>query len=391
MTTSPERTSGSRAWWLELGGVLPRSAAALARAGRPTPGQERPGLVPTPRTFASVALDEFALAVAFLAARRRSEANPVAMGAEPTLACLRSAGVLDDPMLAYPAPSGPADVRLTRRSRPGLSFEHLSFPSAFRPVDGLPGASEWLAVASNASVHAYLLRADLRRRPWVVVLHGHRMGEPWDVRILGSQRLHRELGANVVHVVLPRHGPRGRGSPVRFPGVDPVVNLLGMTQAVWDSRAVIAWARGQGATQVGVYGISLGAQLAGLLASVEPDLACVIAGVPTADFASMLEATILTHWGESAVADSHVRNDTDRLLSRLVSPLAFSPMVPRDRRYIYAAIGDRIVTPEQAVALWTHWERPEILWLQGSHIANSVSRSRRFVLRSLAASGVCAD
>jgi hypothetical protein len=56
--------------------------------------------------------------------------------------------------------------------------------------------------------------------------------------------------------------------------------------------------------------------------------------------------------------------------------------------FIYAAIGDRLVTPQQAVALWEHWDRPDIRWLQGGHIINNLGASRRFVMDAFAACGV---
>lgn len=77
-----------------------------------------------------------------------------------------------------------------------------------------------------------------------------------------------------------------------------------------------------------------------------------------------------------------------RELSRLVSPLAFGCRLPRERRFVYGAVGDRLVTPEQALALWEHWERPAIHWLQGGHIANNVAGARRFVADALVDSGV---
>ena len=46
------------------------------------------------------------------------------------------------------------------------------------------------------------------------------------------------------------------------------------------------------------------------------------------------------------------------------------------------------MTPQQAVALWEHWDRPDIRWLQGGHIVNNLGASRRFVVDAMAACGV---
>jgi acetyl esterase/lipase len=184
------------------------------------------------------------------------------------------------------------------------------------------------------------------------------------------------------------HGPRNRGGAGAFPGVDPVANFLGMAQAVWDARLLVSWLRSEGASAVGVFGVSLGGHVAAMLAGLEQGLAAVVAGVPTSDIATMLADTMRAHWGAAALAASHVDEDDFRALSRLVSPLTFAPLLPRERLFVYGAVGDRLITPQQAEALWQHWDRPAILWLQGGHILNNMSASRRFVVDAFATSGV---
>src|SRR4051794_20097 len=239
------------------------------------------------------------------------------------------------------------------------------------------------------------------------------MGEPRDLRLLGSHRLSRALGVDVAHLVLPMHGPRGRGGRHPFPGLDAVTNFFGFAQSAWDARALLAALRAEGADTIGVFGVSLGGHVAALLAGLDPDLACVVAGVPTSDVATMMAATVRQHWGEDAVVESGVEDESYRALSRLVSPLSLPVLVPHDRLFLYAAIGDRLVTPpplpvlaphaglflsaamgagvatpQQAIALGRHGDKPEILWLQGAHILNNVGASRRFVVDALARSGV---
>jgi hypothetical protein len=73
-----------------------------------------------------------------------------------------------------------------------------------------------------------------------------------------------------------------------------------------------------------------------------------------------------------------------RDVNRPISPLEFAPRVRRDRRFVYAAVGDRVATPEQAVGLWRHWDEPDILWIQSSHLpAPMLRETRRFVRDAL--------
>jgi len=42
-----------------------------------------------------------------------------------------------------------------------------------------------------------------------------------------------------------------------------------------------------------------------------------------------------------------------------------------------ASLSDRICAPDQAQALWEHWERPSIHWFEGSHLAHFGRRAVR--------------
>lgn len=379
-------TPRQRLWWAELGSVVPRAVAGAARAARPPADADCPPLSVNPLTWATLAVDELTMSTAYLINRRGNVQQDTLDDVRTAVQRLRDADLLDDPSALFPQPAAPAPLRTTKRRRARLEFEHLSFHTPSPLPVALPRSGEW--TDGNATAHAYLLRHGDRVRPWVVVLHGHRMGEPRDLRLLGSHRLGHALGVDVAHLVLPMHGPRGRGERHPFPGLDALTNFFGFAQSVWDARSLIASLRAEGAPAIGVFGVSLGGHVAALLAGLDPELAAVIAGVPTSDVASMLETTVRQHWGEEAVTASGVQDEAFRALSRAVSPLSLPVAVPRERLFLYAAIGDRLVTPQQAIALWRHWDRPEILWLQGGHILNNVGASRRFVVDSLARSGV---
>ena len=304
---------------------------------------------------------------------------------------LTRAGAFTDASVLFPIPPPVTEVRLTNRNKYGRRFEHVSFASEWMPPPGLPHADDWLAVEGAGVAHAFVLRHK-DPRPWIVALHGYGTGEPYDLWWMGSLAAHKQLGVNVMNVVLPRHGPRGRVAITdRFPGVDPVVNVFGFAQAIWDVRRAITWARQQGDTVIGVHGISLGAYVASLLAGVEPGLACVVAGIPVVDFGQLISRHMARYDGDGDALVRAVRSDDTVSLNRLVSPLAHAPLVPHDGRFMYAAVGDRMATTSQAVALWRHWDAPETLWVQGSHIgAPMVRGTRRFVFDAFRSCGVAA-
>jgi hypothetical protein len=153
---------------------------------------------------------------------------------------------------------------------------------------------------------------------------------------------------------------------------------------MWDVRRAISWIRTQGGTRVGVHGMSLGAYVTSLLATLEPTLDVVVAGAPLCDIPHLFEY----HSPPSVMRKAKevgIFADQLQRVHRVVSPLAGPPLTPKERLYIYAGLGDRMSPPSQAHRLWRHWGEPRVLWYQGSHIAflwsGQVERFLREALR----------
>jgi hypothetical protein len=303
-------------------------------------------------------------------------------------------GFLGDPARFHveppPAPPGglvPSAV-WTRRGR--RRFGHLAFESGFSPHHGEPGRERWLAHPKNGTAHAFVLEHD-EPRPWLVCIHGFGMGTPM-VNFSGFpvERLHDELGLNLLFPVLPLHGPRGLG---RFSGgevLDPdymrMVHLF--AQAVWDVRRLIGWIRERGGESVGVYGVSLGGYVTALTASLVDGLDCAIAGIPAVDFPNLArdnEPWVMRRYDDAFETDWSVV----RAITHPVSPLALTPRLSRERRFIYAGLADRVVKPDQPRALWRHWDEPEIHWFSGGHVLGVFNETiAPFLTRSLTSAGM---
>jgi len=252
-----------------------------------------------------------------------------------------------------------------------LTFEHLAFASDYEPHPEEPGRERWLGYTPVRTAHAWLLRHPGPPRPWLVCVHAYRMGFPLaNFVAFPIDWLHRDLGVNLAFPVLPLHGPRTIGRRTGdgvFSG--EILDTIHMqAQAVWDIRRLVGWLRAQGAPAVGVYGLSLGGYTAALLAGLERQLDCVVAGVPHADYADLarwnLQPLILR------LADG-LQIDWAALgrLFHVVSPLAVTPRLPREQRYLFAACADRLVPPAHARDLWLHWECPRATWYEGSHVS----------------------
>ncbi len=385
------------AWWADLASPIPRAIGFYARTWVDwvrlrDQGSEMPRVRPHPVVLGEAAVDELLLAIFKLGRPPRHDDAywRIVEEAADTVTVFERRGFGEDPASYWQAPP-PLLEPVSRRRRFGpFLYEHLSWDSRFEPLPEVPGRERWLGYEANRTAHAWVLRHD-EPRPWLVCLPGTGMGFPRaDFAVFDPERLHRRLGLNVAIPVAPLHGPRRRHTfyGLGFPTDDLVDTVHGATQATWDVRRLLTWIRSQGGGPVGVTGISLGGYLTALLANLDDDLACVIAGVPPVDFAALFEAHT-----PAAVRDTplwRALNTVSHNLFRVVSPLALDPVAPYERRYIYAGLVDRLIHPRrQALLLWDHWGRPQIGWYPGCHMGFMWSRPvETFVQRALADSGL---
>lgn len=304
-------------------------------------------------------------------------------------------GWLDDPQSFHSEPPplddwSLADERALLPAR--LHFKRLSFASSYAPAAGLPGADRWMARECNRTAHAHVLEHRGRPRPWLVCIHGFGMGSAAiDFAGFAARWLHEELGLNLVFPTLPLHGRRGRGrvSGGELLAPDYLALIHSFAQAIADIRRTIGWIRARGGEQIGLYGLSLGGCNAALVASIEAGLECVIAGIPVVDFPRVARdnAPWVLDWYHEQSTDWNLLGST----MRVVSPLAMQPLVPVERRFIFAGRADRVVPPHQARSLWMHWQQPEIHWYPGGHVFGFMgSDVRTFVRDALSVSDMIA-
>ena len=371
------------------------SQRAVARAARAVPRTvhfvtgalihgEVADSVPAPRVSlglaAQVAVDEVLVAVA-MAPRRlptHDDFHRVSVELAESDAMYGPRGWIDDPATYHrtPPPLTEDEVTSSHGWAMGLGYRRLYWDSGFAPHPGEPGGERWMAFEANRTASAVVVSHDDGPRPWVIAVHGFCMGFPFmDFRGLNVARMHREVGMNVAVATLPLHGSRRStfisGEP--FLSFELMNAVHGLTQTAWDIRRLIHWVAEQGATSITLYGVSLGAYAAALLAGLDDRFDAVVAGVPVSDFPGLFHHHSPQHVRARAI-EHEVMGSAAENVFRVVSPFSFEPKVPQERRYIFAGYGDRLALPEQAQQLWEHWDRPRISWYSGNHVGYLWSR-----------------
>ncbi|MDQ3862147.1 MAG: alpha/beta fold hydrolase [Actinomycetota bacterium] len=278
-------------------------------------------------------------------------------------------GWLEEPATYHRDPPPLKEPEIQPLSDRGWEIERLTFDSLYEPRAEEPGCERWLARRHDPTAYAWTLRHPGEERPWLICVHGIRVGSlKRNFSLFRPDYLHEELGLNILMPVLPTHGPRRRGpiSGERTLSGDVMDALHTGEQAIWDLRRLVSWLRkSEGAPAVGALGHSLGGYMVALLASLERDLDCAVTGNPAVDPAHLFwtNAPAMVTYSLSAEGMSETLEE----LLRPVSPLALTPLIPLERRAIFAGVIDGVVPPAEASSLWRHWEKPRIGWYQGSH------------------------
>lgn len=279
-----------------------------------------------------------------------------------------------EPQSLHPRPPDLLKVESEDRQFFGLNYRHIRFDSGYAPDPQMPGQARWLSYADNQTAHAWILEHSGAARPWLLCIHGYRMGSPaLDFGVFRPDYFHRKLGLNLACMVLPLHGPRRKGvfSGDGYLEGEFMDFIHAELQAQWDLRRLLSWLRlVKHAPRIGVYGVSLGGYNTALLSGLDDDLCCAVAGIPVTDMA----ATQWRHFPRPELAmleQAQVTEQRIRDAYAPVSPLQFSPRLSADQLGIFAGSLDELVWPDQPLMLQQHWQGAGLDWYPGAHLTFS--------------------
>jgi hypothetical protein len=201
-------------------------------------------------------------------------------------------------------------------------------------------------------------------RPAVILLHGWN-GEYgyWCHFPLLARRL-AWRGMTAVMIEMPYHGSRKpRGGAVRnFLSGDLAHMMSATRQAVADIRALVGWLERQGHSPIAFWGMSLGAWLGGLAASIDARLShgVLVTPVPRIDRAI-----------QTLEFCRHIRASMEGLGISIeeLNLQAHPPRGPSGNFLVVEGRYDLFAPAETIEELWRAWGKPEIWRVKHGHIS----------------------
>lgn len=315
------------------------------------------------RSLAGVSLDDFApgLDVATLKT------------AQIKLSLLRESG---DMARLFAAPSGAVIPTITPvHGFPDGGVYDLEFPSPF-PERGLSLDPSYVATEENTTSYVRLWehREQSSERVTVIAIHGWTMGDQRVNSLAFLPGLFFSLGCNVALVELPFHGRRRpQGIPENlplFPSADPIRTCTAMAHALYDLRALAAFLKSRGHTRLSCVGMSLGAYVGALWASLDP-LERAVFMVPLVSMGDMAFDLF------KKVDGAAISRDFLLDLFRDHSPLERTPATRQESIMVIGGEDDHLVPKAQISLLHSCWPRVTIVWAKGGHGATT-NRSEVF-------------
>jgi dienelactone hydrolase len=172
-------------------------------------------------------------------------------------------------------------------------------------------------------------------------------------------------GINAATLETPYHfqrRPRQLGSWSNFLCPEILRTTRATAQAIAEIRAFAGWLREQGCPAVGLWGISLGAWLAGLAACHDARWSCVVLMAPVARLDCVIEKLPFCR---------HIRavlQGQPAVAARL-NLTSSRPAISTSNILLIEAEHDLFMAKETVEELWRAWEQPEIWRLPEGHIS----------------------
>jgi dienelactone hydrolase len=223
----------------------------------------------------------------------------------------------------------------------------------------------------NNVVYGRLYRSgeNWQSRPSVILLHGWNDELNHRFRFPTLARQFNRAGINCAMIELPYHFQRKPHPPAtvqNFISEDILRTVEATQQSLADIRALAGWLREQGSEQVSIWGISLGAWLAGLAICHGEQFHSAVLLTPVARMDRMIAETAFVEPVRRALKGGNVDLSIFNLREH-------EPQIPRENILLVEAKYDRFVPAETVEELWNAWNQPEIWRRNCGHVTAMMS------------------
>jgi pimeloyl-ACP methyl ester carboxylesterase len=246
-------------------------------------------------------------------------------------------------------------------------------------------------LVENNTVYGRLFRGRSKRKtqaegkgPAVVFLHGWNGEQGYRYLFPLMGRRFASLGLTVAMIELPYHGSRKpkSGGLRNFLSGDLEHMMDATRQAVADIRAMVGWLDQQGYGPVGLWGVSLGSWLGGLVACADSRVASAVLVTPVPRIDEAIQSLNFCRHIRASMEGTSLSAESLNLASH-------RPLLPPDRILLVQSLYDLFASRSSVEELLVAWNHPEIWRVRHGHIsvlfsAPIMERTGRWLRRKLA-------
>jgi len=280
---------------------------------------------------------------------------------------------LDKPESFFVAPSSIPNVesKLVHGLKDG-SILDLKFQSSYQ-IQYPDFEVESQLYPENKTVHARYWQHAEGAPATIVALHGWTMGDQRLNSLAFLPGQFYKLGLDVILVELPYHGRRKpkalTDAEVQnlFPGGKLALTNEALAQIIHDLRGLQMFLGKQGVENLGVVGMSLGAYVGALWASLDP-LAFCIPIVPVVSMSDLAWKYLSRDANYKSFFEAGLTREILQAGYAVHCPLNHELKLSRDKVLILAGLADKIVPSAQPGMLWRHWQEPTLHRFRGGHL-----------------------
>jgi pimeloyl-ACP methyl ester carboxylesterase len=234
---------------------------------------------------------------------------------------------------------------------------HFRFPTP-RPCD----------ITENNLVHGrfYPCRDRWQDRPAIILLHGWGDSASYKLRFPLIARRCNRAGFNAAALVAPYHFQRRPRQHKTFESGDCLLLAKATAQAIAEIRALTGWLLAEGCPAVALWGVSMGAWHAGMIACRDARLAAVVLAAPCPRLNPWVEKWAIRPGLRRKLS---MRRELCDALNRTVLNLTLTqPVIPRERILLIEGIHDLMCWKQDIEDLWQAWGHSDIWRLPHGHI-----------------------